>query len=105
MALPIWDSFDYAPEAADLLDRGYAKGRYDARQPKGAAMTVKNTTAQYFHSTTTNALLRRVGGVDRVYVDGDWQPTETIVEYMSGQEDNVEQVSEEQARKLKPAAF
>lgn len=86
--------------------RAYAEGRYHATEPKGStSMTVKNTSPQYFHSATTGALLRRLGGADRVYMDGIWKPTETIVEYMSGQEDNVEPIGEAEAKKIAPDAF
>lgn len=62
-------------------------------------------TAQYFVSSTTRALYRRDAGQDRVFVDGEWQPTETIVEYMIGDEDNVEPITVAAARKREPDAF
>lgn len=61
--------------------------------------------AQYFVSSTTRALLRRQDGADRAYVNKAWQPTDTIAEYMIGEEDNVSPVTEAEARKLEPSAF
>lgn len=50
-------------------------------------------------------LLRRVGVVDEAFLDGRWQPTKVIVDYMFGNDDFVETISEADARKIAPAAF
>lgn len=63
------------------------------------------TTTKYFHSTATRAVYRREAGVDRVYAQGEWRPTETILDYMIGDDDDLEPVTEAQARKLDPQAF
>lgn len=60
---------------------------------------------QYFIDTVTGALLRREGGTDTAFYGGDWHPTETILEYMIGDENDVEPVTETQARKSYPDAF
>lgn len=60
---------------------------------------------QYFVSSTTGALLRRIGGTDAAFVKGEWIPTETVMQYMIGEENNVEPVTEAEARKVAPAAF
>jgi hypothetical protein len=64
---------------------------------------------QFFTSSTTNALLRRTvderGLFDEVFVKGKWKHTDTIAEYMIGEENNVSAITETQARRLKPAAF
>lgn len=66
---------------------------------------MSTTTAQYFVSSTTGALLRRVGGTDAAYYGGTWHPTETILEYMIGEENNVDPVTEAEARAAYPQAF
>lgn len=63
------------------------------------------TDPRFFHSSSTGALLRRAGGVDEAFVRGAWQPTGTIQDYMVGKDDNVEEIAEEQAIALQPAAF
>jgi hypothetical protein len=63
--------------------------------------------ADYFVSSTTGALLRRDSGRDTAWYGTPpaWHPTHTIGEYMVGREDNVDSVTEEQARSSHPAAF
>ncbi len=50
-------------------------------------------------------LLRRADFVDEVFVDGKWQPTKAIVDYMFGHNDNIDPISEAKARKVAPSAF
>ena len=64
-------------------------------------------TAQYFTSEKyePTALLRRVEFVDEAFVNGAWRPTKSIVDWMFGHDDFVDQITEEQARAFAPAAF
>lgn len=54
-------------------------------------------------------LLRRTddgaGLIDEAFGAGRWQPTKIVVDYMFGEDDYVEPVTEQQARELVPAAF
>ena len=59
----------------------------------------------YYVSSTTGALLRREAGTDEAFYGGHWHPTNTIGEYMIGEENNVDEVTEESARVAYPAAF
>jgi len=61
--------------------------------------------ADYYVSSTSGALLRRDGGSDDVFRDGGWYPTQTIGRYMVGRDNDVDEVSEAQARASYPAAF
>lgn len=61
--------------------------------------------AKFFHSTATRAVYRRQGGEDRVFAQGEWKPTTTILDYMVGEDDDLEPVTESQAKKLDPQAF
>ena len=62
---------------------------------------------QYFTSEKYEpaALLRRVEFVDEAFVNGAWRPTKSIVDWMYGHDDFVDQITEEQARAFAPAAF
>jgi hypothetical protein len=62
---------------------------------------------QYFTSTkfTPPALLRRDAQGDQAFVNGQWRPTTSIVDYMAGNDDHVDDVSEADARKFAPQAF
>lgn len=66
-----------------------------------------DTEVQFFAWAITDpaTLLRRQGTVDEMFRDGTWQPTTKIVDWFFGNEDLVEQISEEAARQLAPAAF
>ena len=62
--------------------------------------------ARYFVSSRTNALLRGDNTGHAYWKDGKWrQPTDTILNWMIGQDDDVEQVTEARARELCPDAF
>lgn len=50
-------------------------------------------------------LLRRRDFVDEIWRDGAWHPTGKIVDFLAGNEDNVDDVTEAQARRIAPAAF
>ena len=56
-------------------------------------------------------LLRRTvstdeGVVDESFLDGKWQPTKPVTDFMFGHDDNVTgPISEEAARAAEPAAF
>lgn len=64
------------------------------------------STTRYFVSSRTEALLRRDENGDWVFVDGKWtQPTETILNWTRGQDDDVDEVSAADARKQYPGAF
>lgn len=54
---------------------------------------------------TPALLLRRTDTADESFLNGKWQPTKLIIDYMFGHEDNVSDISEQDARKLVPAAF
>ena len=59
----------------------------------------------YFAESMTGALLRRDEGTDTAFYGGAWHPTEAILDYMIGEDDDVEPVSEETARANYRAAF
>lgn len=50
-------------------------------------------------------LLRRADFIDEVFVDGKWWPTKDIVDYMFGHNDNIDPISEAEARRIAPQAF
>ena len=61
---------------------------------------------RYFVSSRTEALLRRDDDGDWVFVEGKWtQPTDTILNYMIGSDDDVEEVTEAKAKDAYPGAF
>lgn len=62
---------------------------------------------RFFKSTqpAQPLLLRRTGITDEAFLRGQWQPTKVIVDFMFGNDDFVEEISEAQARQLAPAAF
>jgi hypothetical protein len=65
------------------------------------------TDVRFFTSSkfTPPALLRRTGMTDEAFVDGVWRPTKSIVDYLFGNDDHVEEISEDEARRFAPAAF
>ena len=65
-------------------------------------MTTRYYTSDKF---TPPALLRRADFVDEAFVDGRWRPTKSIVNYMAGNDDFVDDISEAEARAFAPAAF
>ncbi|HZL07344.1 MAG TPA: hypothetical protein VFE45_18345 [Coriobacteriia bacterium] len=61
---------------------------------------------RYFTSSATGALLRTQDATGHtVFLDGRWVPTTTVMEYMIGEENSVDPITEAQARELAPAAF
>lgn len=60
---------------------------------------------KYYVSTITDTLLRRDGVRHDAYYGGKWQPTEKIIEWMAGENDDIEPVSEAAARERHPDAF
>lgn len=61
---------------------------------------------RYFVSSRTEALLRRDAEGDWVFVEGKWkQPTDTILNYMVGSDDDVEEVTAAKAKDQYPGAF
>lgn len=68
------------------------------------------TTTFYFASRKRQPplLLRRTEGeagiVDEAWLDGAWQPTKVIVDYLFGANDFVDEISAERARELEPGA-
>jgi len=72
-------------------------------------MPLHDDDIQYFacsRASTTPLLLRRIGVVDhKAFLHGVWQPTKIIIDYMFGHDDNVDEISEAEARALEPAAF
>lgn len=67
-------------------------------------MTTDSLSPMYFLSASTGALLRRIGVVDEAYVNGAWKPTQTIRDYMAGEDDNVEEITAEKAAEISPEA-
>ena len=65
-------------------------------------MNAQYFTAADYHPT---ALLRRTKDADEAFVDGAWRPTSAIVDYNAGNDDFVDEVTEERARMFAPAAF
>lgn len=68
------------------------------------------TTTYYASSKREPALLlRRIenasGTVDEAYLDGAWQPTKIITDYLFGHNDFVDEITDAQARDLEPAAI
>jgi hypothetical protein len=65
-------------------------------------------TTKYFTSdayNTPKALLRSVDFTDEVFVNGVWRPTTEIMEWMVGDNDFVDEITETQARAFKPEVF
>ena len=64
---------------------------------------------QYFVDSITGALLRRspdyLDGAFSHRDGGTWLPTEKIMLYLSGDADEVDPITEAQARELEPMAF
>lgn len=62
---------------------------------------------QYFTSDKFEpaAVLRRSPTGDEAFVNGEWRPTTSIIDYMAGNDDHVDEITEAQARELAPAAF
>lgn len=62
---------------------------------------------KYYKATRTGVLLRRGSGPDASYgrVANTWTPTTMIADYMIGDEDDVEPLTEAEARQLAPTAF
>jgi hypothetical protein len=62
---------------------------------------------KYFTSTAYHpkALLRRTKTADEAFVAGVWRPTPSIVDWLAGHDDFVEEVTEAQARAFAPEAF
>ena len=65
-------------------------------------MSVRYFTSDAYHPPT---LLRRVDFVDEAFVSGVWRPTDKIIDWQFGHDDWVDEVTEDQARTLAPAAF
>lgn len=65
-------------------------------------------TARYYvcEPPTPPLLLRRTDYGDEMFRDGAWRPTKIIIDYMFGQDDDVEgPISEDAARAIAPDAF
>jgi hypothetical protein len=67
------------------------------------------TTTYYVRSRyEPPSLLRRTespeGLTDEMYRDGTWQPTVYIVDFMFGHDDDVDEITEDQARAMEPGA-
>jgi hypothetical protein len=64
-------------------------------------------TTRYFTSSISGALFRKGGEGDQVFVvqNGTWRPTEKIMRWMLGSADEVDEVTEAQARAFAPKAF
>ena len=62
-------------------------------------------TPTYFHNSASGGLYRRMPGADRVWYGGRWNPTDSIGKYMVGENDDLEPITEERARQLRPEAF
>ena len=64
-------------------------------------------TTRYFTAAdyTPTALLRRTGQTDEAFVRGVWRPTSAIGEWMVGNDDFVDEITEAQAKAFAPKAF
>lgn len=51
------------------------------------------------------AVLRRTDTQDEAYVNGQWRPTTSIVDWEYGEDDDVDEVTEARAREVAPSAF
>jgi hypothetical protein len=64
------------------------------------------TTYYACEPPTPPLLLRRTGAAtDEAFLHGTWQPTKIIIDFMFGHEDNVTEISEQDARTITPHAF
>ncbi len=66
------------------------------------------STSYYAGDSTDVApqtLLRRADFVDEVFMNGTWQPTKAIVDFLFGHNDSAETISEVKAREIAPSAF
>lgn len=70
------------------------------------APTAKATAdPQYFFRDRYGpTLMRRVGGVDEVWVTDHWQPTQAIAAYMAGSDDWIDPLSADEAKRRFPEA-
>lgn len=66
-------------------------------------------TTRYFTSNISEALFRRVSGddqlTDQIFLHDTWVPTDKIMQWMTGNADDVDEITEAKARKLEPTAF
>lgn len=65
-------------------------------------------TTRYFTDasyTPTALLRRRVDFVDEAWVNGAWQPTKAVIDWMAGHNDFADEITEAEARQFAPAAF
>lgn len=63
---------------------------------------------KYYIQTRTNTLLRhQPSGRDEAYGSAihAWSATDDVMAFMAGEDSDVEEITEAQARKLAPAAF
>lgn len=62
---------------------------------------------QYYHLTRTGALMRAEGGTHDMFStrQGEWIRTDRILKAHIGQENDLEAITEAEARELEPAAF
>ena len=54
---------------------------------------------------TPSALLRRTKDADEAFVGGVWRPTTSIMNWMVGNDDFVDEITEAQARAFAPTAL
>jgi hypothetical protein len=66
---------------------------------------MSTTTTRYFTSSIARSLFRKGDEGDQVFVQGTWRPTERIMRWMLGSADDVDEVTEAQAREFVPEAF
>jgi hypothetical protein len=65
-------------------------------------MTTRYFTAADYHP---KALLRRTNQTDEAFVGGVWRPTTAIGEWMVGNDDFVDEITEVKAKAFAPTAF
>ena len=90
---------DFVDQISEEQARAFAPAAFTGGHQEEAM------TTQYFTSSISGALFRRVSGADHVFAQGTWRPTEKIMRWMVGDEDDVETVTEIEARKIEPTAF
>lgn len=68
-------------------------------------MGVKYFRSDQYPARPPMILRRTPPAHDELYAAGSWKPTGEIVDYMAGENDFLEPVTEQVARRLCPAAF
>ncbi|HEY5182520.1 MAG TPA: hypothetical protein VIJ07_22575 [Dermatophilaceae bacterium] len=92
---------DFVDQITEEQARAFAPAAFTGGHQE-EAMTTRYFTSEKYEPA---ALLRRVEFVDEAFVNGAWRPTKSIVDWMYGHDDFVDEITEDQARAFAPAAF